>query len=170
MIPTDCAYEDLVTSAVLSGTWPQGCDEELVAHAESCEICSEVAMVATVLRADHEYARREVQVPVAGQVWWRSAVRARLESAQAATRPMAWLYSITAAITVGVALAAVGMAWPAVSSGLESARTVFLPILTNGEVTGAVAGVLRHSVELAFIAAVGLVLAPLVLYFVLSSD
>jgi hypothetical protein len=127
-------------------------------------------MVATVLRADHEYARREVQVPVAGQVWWRSAVRARLESAQAATKPMAWLYSITAAITVGVALASVGMAWPTVSSGLESARTLFLPILTNGEVTGAVAGVLRHSVELAFIAAVGLVVAPLVLYFALSSD
>ena len=165
----ECAHEDRVVSAVLSGTWPAG-DDALVAHAAHCEICHEVVEVAVVLRADHDRARREVQVPVAGQVWWRSAVRARLESAQAATRPMTWLHGVTAAITIGILLAVVGMAWPSVVGGAEWARAVALPLVANGEVSGVVSGVLRQSVMIAVAAAACLLIAPVLLYFVLSND
>jgi hypothetical protein len=164
----ECAYEDRVVSTVLSGTWPG--DDGLAAHAEHCPICREVVDVAVVLRADHDQARREVHVPVAGQVWWRSAVRARLESTESATRPMTWLHGITAAITIGVMLAAVGMAWPSIAGSAVWAREVMVPLVTDTEVAGAVVGVLRQSALIALAAAAGLVIAPVLLYFALSND
>ena len=169
MSSVECAHEDRVVSAVLSGTWPSN-DEELVAHVQHCEICREVAEVSVVLRADHDQARREVQVPVAGQVWWRSAVRARLESTEAATRPMTWLHGVTAAVALGIMLAVIGMAWPAIMTGATWAREVALPLIANGEVSGAVGGVLRQSVMVAAVAAACLLIAPVLLYFALSND
>lgn len=169
MSSLECACEDRVVRAVLSGQWPAE-DEALVAHAQHCQICSEVVEVAVVLRADHDQARREVQVPVAGQVWWRSAVRARLESTQAATRPMAWLHGVTAAITLGIMLAIVGMAWPTIVVGADWARETVVPLLSNGEVSGVVSGVLRQSMMIAVAAAACLIVAPVLLYFALSND
>jgi hypothetical protein len=165
----ECVHEDRVLSAVLAGRWPSD-DEQLMAHAQQCAICGEVAEVAVVLRSDHEQARREVHVPVAGQVWWRSAVRARLESTQAATRPMAWLHGVTAAITLGVMLAVIGMAWPTLVEAAGWARDVVTPLMTDGEVSGVVGGVLRQTMFIAVAAAACLLLAPVLLYFVLSND
>lgn len=169
MSSIECTHEDRVVSAVLSGHWPPE-DDALVAHAQHCEICREVVEVAVVLRADHDQARREVHVPVAGQVWWRSAVRARLESTQAATRPMAWLHGVTAAITLGIMLAIVGLAWPTIVVGADWARESVLPLVASGEVSGVVSGVLRQSVMIAVAAAACLLVAPVLLYFVLSND
>ena len=165
----ECAHEDRVLSAVLAGRWPSD-DEQLMAHTQQCAICGEVAEVAVALRADHEQARREVHVPVAGQVWWRSAVRARLESTQAATRPMAWLHGVTAAITLGVMLAIIGMAWPTLVVAADWARDVVVPLMTTSEVPGVVGGVLRQTMFIAVAAAACLLLAPVLLYFVLSND
>ncbi len=165
----ECANEERVVSAVLSGSWPAN-DDELVAHVQRCEICREVAEVAVVLRADHDLARRDVQVPVAGQVWWRSAVRARLESTEAATRPMTWLHGVTAAIAIGIMLAVVGMAWPTIASGADWLRGVALPLIANAEVSAAVGGVLRQSMMIAAFAAACLVIAPVLLYFALAND
>jgi len=166
----ECAYEDRVTSTVLSGRWPDAADEELTMHAATCELCGEVAMVASLLRSDHDQARREVQVPVAGQVWWRSAVRARLESAQAATRPMTWLHGVTAAITIGIMLAGIGLAWPSIAEGAGWAREVVDPLVSHAAVSGVVSGVLRQSVLIGLAAAACLVIAPLVVYFALAND
>ena len=165
----ECAHENRVVSAVLSGMWARP-DEELAAHAERCEICREVAEVALALRADHDQSRSDGQVPVASQVWWRSAVRARLESAQAATRPMTWLHGITGAITVGVMLAVIGMAWPSIAAGTAWAREFLVPLVTNGEVARAVAGILRQSAVIALAGAACLVIAPVLLYVVFSND
>jgi hypothetical protein len=165
----ECACENRVLGAVLAGQWPSD-DTDLVAHAQHCEICREVAEVAVVLRADHDQARRDVHVPVAGQVWWRAAVRARLESTQAATRPMAWLHGVTAAIALGILIAIAGMAWPTVIVAADWAREVAAPLIANGEVSGAVSGALRQSMMIAMAAAACLLLAPVLLYFVLSND
>jgi len=165
----ECVHEDRVLSAVLAGRWPSD-DEELVTHTQQCQICGEVAEVAVVLRADHDQARREVHVPVAGQVWWRSAVRARLESTQAATRPMAWLHGVTAAIAIGVMLAIIGMAWPTLVVAASWARDVVTPLMTDGEVSGVVGGVLRQTMFIAMAAGACLLVAPVLLYFVLSND
>lgn len=166
---TECAREAEVVSAVLSGAWPGQCDEALTAHASHCEICGEVAAVAALIRETSEHERRDVQVPVAGQVWWRAAVRARLEASHAATQPMTWLHGITAALVIGVMLAVAGMAGPSIANGFDAAKTVGVALLTS-EAATAVAGPLRMTLLIALAAGAVLVIAPIAIYLALSDE
>ena len=68
----ECPTEQLVVNAVLSGRWPDGVDDGLVAHARDCVTCREVANVALLLRDDNDASRVEMHVPAAGQVWARA--------------------------------------------------------------------------------------------------
>ena len=171
MTRLECPQEELVVRAVLSRAWPTGCDEALVAHAAECHVCGEVAGIASLMREDSEDARVEIQVPAAGQVWWRAAVRARLESTHASTRPMTWMHGITAAVMIGVVLAAMTLAWPYLPGAAESAWTVARGFFPNSEVASAVGWGLRQSVLLGLVAVGFLVLAPLaVVYLVISGD
>src|SRR5215211_7083941 len=120
----DCPHEHGVVNAVLSGRWPEGCDESLVAHAKQCVTCRDVASVSLLLREDNDHSRFEMHVPAAGQVWWRAAVRARLESTQAATRPITWMHGITGAIALGVTLAALSAFWPMMPELMNGARSI----------------------------------------------
>lgn len=166
---SECAREAEVVSAVLSGAWPGQCDEALTAHASKCESCGEVAAVATVLREAAEHERRDVQVPVAGQVWWRAAVRARLEASHAATQPMTWLHGITAAMFIGVMLAVAGMAWPSIAAGFDAAKSVGVTLFTS-EAATAMAGPLRTTLLIALAAGAVLVIAPIAIYLALSDE
>lgn len=170
MTANECAREEQVVRAVLSGSWPSGSDHELTLHAAHCEICSEVAAVAAALREDHDEARRDLHVPAAGQVWWRSAVRARLETTHAATQPMTWLHGVTAAMTIGLMLAAVGIAWPSIAVAVEWAKSILVGLAPNAAIAGVVMGAVGQSVIVALVAGACLVLAPLALYFALSDD
>lgn len=165
---SECPREEEVVNAVLSGVWASIDDEELSAHAAQCEVCGEVAAVSALLREDSELARREVAVPGAGQVWWRAAVRARLERTQAATQPITLMHGITAAIAIGMLLAIVGMAWPTIAGSVQEVKALVRVMVPNGEVTGAVLGALRQSLALAVIVAAGLIITPLAVYFALS--
>ena len=170
MTATQCSREEQMVQAVLSGAWPNRCDRELTLHAAACEVCSEVAVVGTLLREDHDHARGEVHVPAAGQVWWRAAIRARLETSQAATQPITWLHGLTAAITIGLMLAALGIIWPSLADATVWAKAIVVGSVPSGDVTGAVVGALRQSFVVAVVAAACLVIAPLALYFALSDD
>jgi hypothetical protein len=165
-----CRHEQQVVNAVLSGAWPERVDEELTVHAAQCDICAEVVAVATLLRQDHEHARREVQVPAAGQVWWRAAVRARLERAHASTQPMTWLHGITAACTLGVTVAILGIAWPSIAGGAGWVKAQLMSAAPGGEVAGLVSIALGQSLVLALVAVTCLVVAPVALYFALSDE
>ncbi|HEX6165052.1 MAG TPA: hypothetical protein VFZ31_16915 [Vicinamibacterales bacterium] len=166
----DCPNETAVVNAVLSGSWPHGCDEALVAHAQHCLTCSEVASVSILLREDSEHSRIEAHVPAAGQVWWRAAVRARLESTHAAARPMTWMHGITAAIVAGVVLAALTAIFPVLPSAFNTAWTFARELLPNPEIATAIGDGLRLSLFVGLGAAVLMLLAPLALYFVLRED
>jgi hypothetical protein len=165
-----CPKEQLVVNAVLSGHWPDRCDEGLVAHAKDCPSCREVASVSLLLREDNDHSRLEVHVPAAGQVWWRAAVRARLDTTHAAARPITWMHGITAAIVTGVLLAVMTAAWPLLPEMMTVARMLGRDYLPSAEVATALAGGLRQSLVIGAIAAALLVLTPLALYFVLSDD
>jgi hypothetical protein len=178
---TDCPHEAAVVNAVLSGHWPQPsdrtagavnnyCDEELVAHALECEICREVASITTLMQDEAERSRYETHVPASGQVWWRAAVRARLDSTQAATRPMTWLHGITAAAAIGVLLAVMSAVWPMLTPMLERGWTMAAGYFPSADVATAVASGLRLSAVLGLIGVAILLLAPLALYFALSDD
>jgi hypothetical protein len=167
----DCPREQDVVNAVLGGRWPDRCDESLVAHAASCVTCREVAQVSVLLQEDVDHARLDVIVPAAGQIWWRAAVRARLESTHAAARPMTWMHAITGAIVLGVFLAGLTAVWPMLPGLLNMMiRAVSSDMLPSPEVTNALAGGLAMAAGVGVVAAVILVIAPLALYFAFSDD
>lgn len=170
MSSLDCPRETAVVHAVLSGSWPHGCDESLVAHAKDCATCREVASVSILLREDSEYSRIEAHIPAAGQVWWRAAVRARLESSHAAARPIAWMHGITAAIVLGAVLAAVTALSPVMPGALTTAWSFARDFFPNPQVASAIGDGLRMSLLLGLIGAALMLLAPLALYFVFSDD
>jgi len=164
----ECPREQDVVNAVLSGVWSSIEDEELSAHAAQCEVCGEVAAVSALLREDGEQARREAQIPAAGQVWWRAAVRARLERTQAATQPMTLMHGVTAAIAIGILLAILGMAWPTIASAIGGIKALAAAVPANGDIVTAVVGALRQSLTLALVVTAGLIITPIAIYFALS--
>jgi hypothetical protein len=166
----ECPQEQAVVNAVLSGSWPDRADSDLVAHAVTCDTCREIAAVSVLLREDAEHSRIEMHIPAAGQIWWRAAVRARLESTHAATRPMTWMHGITGAVVLGALLAALTAVWPMLPGLARTARSVAVEYLPSPEVAGALASGLRLSVMAGVMIAAVLIVAPLALYFVLSDD
>lgn len=170
MSGTECAQEPVVVEAVVSGRWPARADDALVAHARTCEVCSEVAALAALIHDDHERSRFEVQVPAAGQVWWRSAIRARLESTHTAMRPMTWMHAATAAITIGIVLAVLTAVWPMLLPVGDRLWSVAVAYFPNAEVAAALASGLRQMAMIGLIAVAVLVAAPLAVYYVLSGD
>ena len=170
MVDHDCVHEADVVAAVLSRRWDRA-NEELKHHAAACEICRDVVAVASMLSADQERARYEVRVPAAGQVWWRAAVRARLEAAHAVARPLTWLHGIAGACAVGVACAVIGIAWPSLRE-MASWFTfaAFGADSRVADVAASVTDALQRSLPLAFVVAACIVLAPVALYFALSDD
>jgi hypothetical protein len=167
---TECIREADVLAAVLSRRW-ETADAALKGHAVQCQFCGDLLAVASVLSADHEHMRRDVRVPAAGQVWWRAAVRARLDASEAAVRPLTWLQGIAAACALGLFAAAVGMAWPSVRSVVGWFSTQALGMDSRvGDVAVLVTAAFERSLPLAFVAATCLVLAPVALYFALLDD
>lgn len=170
MSRTECTHEAAVVESVLSGHWPHRADETLVAHAVECEVCHEVASIAVLMHDDQDRGRYEVQVPAAGQVWWRAAIRARLESTHTATRPMTWLHGVTAAAAIGVMLAVFTLAWPVLIPAAEQAWSIASSYFPNHEVAAAMASGLKTSALIGLTVAGVLLLAPLILYFALADD
>ena len=164
----DCAYEPEVVEAALTGGLAGR--EELRMHLETCDVCRDVLDIASMLRDDCDATLGDVHVPAAGQVWWRAAVRARLEAAHAAARPMTWAHGVAAASAAGLTAAALGIAWPTI----ERAATWF------GERVGSVNPATIAVADLAssimqrtapfVLGAAFVVLAPLALYFALLDD
>ena len=169
MSRTECVHEHVVVDAVLSGRWPRQCDESLVAHAATCEVCNEVAAITALIHDDSERSRLDVQVPAAGQVWWRSAIRARMESTEAAMRPMTVMHAVTGAVALGVLLAIGTVAWPFAVPLLERGWSFAVTFFPNPEVASSVASGLRQSAMLGLLAAALLVLAPLLAIYVALS-
>jgi hypothetical protein len=165
-----CAQERDVVSAVLSRRWNSAA-ESLKQHAAGCEICRDVVAVADLLSADQERSRFDVRVPAAGQIWWRSAVRARLEAAQTAARPMTWFHGIAGACALGLAWALVGMAWPSIRELMAWLTTLTLGVDSGfGDGLSVVTAMVQKSLPLAFVVAACLVLAPIALYFALAEE
>jgi hypothetical protein len=144
-----------VVALVLSGRWPDGADVELRAHADTCAVCADVIAIAPALRADQLHAG-DVQVPAAGQIWWRSAIRARADAARTAARPMVWLQALTGAGAVGIAIAGVSAAWPRLESVLR-----FMPFSQTS---------IQEALPLLLIAGLGLVAAPIAYYLAVPRD
>jgi hypothetical protein len=168
-------------SAGLSGTATVGdsgmsegvLPDDLRRHVAGCATCREVAEVITMLRRDGAEMEAHASVPAAGQIWWRSAVRARMEAAQAAARPVSWAQGMTAATLFGVVCAALVLTWPSLRrvGGLAGSR------LMDGldgnvlQLLPTMVAAVERSLPLALAVMAVVVIAPLaVLYFALAGE
>jgi hypothetical protein len=166
----DCAREREVVRMVLTRRWADAADE-LRTHADGCAICRDVVSITTLLRDDRDAAMHELKVPAAGQVWWRAAVRARLEGTHAAARPLTWAHAVTGACAAGLTIGAARLAWPSLEPVISSfAARVMSVSPTTLEVVEIGVAALQRSLPFAFAAAACLVLAPLALYLALTDD
>ena len=129
------------------------------------------ALLADLLRAEMEEATRHVRVPAAGQIWWRAAVRARLEAAQGASKPITWMQGIAGAGAAGFAVALLGFAWPTLRAAAERLVTFAVGLdAAAPEVPLLLVDAVRRGLPILVLVAVCVVLAPLALYFALSDD
>jgi hypothetical protein len=100
----DCAKEQAVVAALQSGML----DDELLSHAGSCAVCSEVLLVTEFLRTEFlrdESAALELPTPDAAMIWRKAQNRAREKALARAT------YPIRVARTSACALAILAAPW-----------------------------------------------------------
>jgi len=177
MSAPECPREQDVINAIVTGRWPDRCDESLCAHAAECVVCKELVAVTSVMRLDREGLHEEMSLPSAGQVWWRAAIRARLEASQRVAQPLSWIFGISMACAAGLAIAFVQLLWSPVQLAWgTSSPGAWLTWFGIGEFTR----LLPTLKDLAPLTSVGvfvllgaaacLLLAPLALYFVLSDE
>ena len=176
MTSRSCAHEPEIVAAVLGRRWPEACEASLRAHAEACEVCREVVEVAALLKEDYDEAReavaqRDVPLPSAGQIWWRAAVHARAEAAQAATRPLVWGYGVAAACAVALLIAGVSLLWPSLLPAFGVMTTLVdwvSPVAASA--TDAVVATLKARLAIVIAVAAFLVATPVALYLALRED
>ena len=175
MTPQPCVHEPEVVAAVLSRRWPEACDESLRAHAEACEVCREVVEVAALLKEDYDEAReavaqRDVPLPSPGQIWWRAAVKARVEAAEAATRPLVWGYGVAAACAVALLIAGASAVWPSLLPAFDrlASLTQWMPPVTLA--TDAVMAALKAQLPIVVGVAAFLIAVPVALYLALREE
>ena len=167
-----CEHEVAVTQAVLGRQWPDACDQALRDHADACEVCREVVEVAALLREDYDAARqeiaqRDVPLPSAGQIWWRAAVHARAEAAQAAARPLVWGYGVAAACAIGLLVAGLGVMWPSVLPVFDRVGALTARFAPTADL---VVATLRAQLPIVITVAACLVAAPIALYYALREE
>lgn len=128
-----CVHEAAVIRACGRGEWPDGAPADLRVHAQGCAVCRDTIAIASMLReAD---AADDAPVPTAAQMWWRLAVRARLDRERAAARPVVWLQGLAAACGLGLAVTALGVVAPRVGGAVTDAAgraTSLLPSVAIG--------------------------------------
>lgn len=131
-LPT-CHHEASVIGVVNRGEWPDRAPAELRAHVAGCAVCRDTVAIASLLsEAD---AADDAPLPTAGQMWWRLAVRARLDRERAAARPVVWLQGVAAACGFGLVATAIGAVAPRVGGAVTDVAgraTSLLPSVSFG--------------------------------------
>src|SRR5688572_2159784 len=102
----NCEREFDVLDAVMSGRWPDGCEDELRIHAQRCAVCVDLVGVAHAVRSEHLSEVQEANVPPSGVVWWKAQRRARQEAVTAAARTITAVQTgmMAAAVVIGLAI------------------------------------------------------------------
>ena len=174
----ECACEKEVLDLVLAERWPDRADAEIVAHAETCEVCREVVMVALAMREDEASVESAIVagtpqhpsvVPDATLVWWRAQLRAHEDAGRRAARPVA----MAQGIGIGIGLVAMGtvlrLSWSTFSDYLGSAGTV-LGSAAARAVQLSTAAVSAAPLWLTISVVAALIVAPILTYAALGRD
>jgi hypothetical protein len=101
-----CPREAEVLDLVWTNQWPARAERSLVDHVTTCEVCRDLATVASAIGDLNDATVAELKVPDASVVWYRAEVRARQELTRRATRPVAAAQAAAAVVGIGGVLTA----------------------------------------------------------------
>jgi hypothetical protein len=105
----DCLREVDVIDAIASRRWPARADAGLRAHVAACDVCADVAAVASALHEEQEATWADAAtLPSAQVVWFRAQARARAEAARRAARPIAIMQALGFACAAAVVSGLIG--------------------------------------------------------------
>ena len=128
-----CPREPELLAALRAGAWPAGIDEELRAHAASCQHCADLAEVASALLFDRDASIHDAPIPGSGLMWWKLQMRRRKEAACAARRTLLMVQVGAVSIAGGLALVMLQIFFPnwiaLVTSGVPASVRAALPTL-----------------------------------------
>jgi len=177
MTAPECPREQDVINAIVTGRWPDRCDESLCAHAAECAVCKDLVEVTSVMRLDRDGLHEEMSLPSAGQVWWRAAIRARLEASERVARPFSWVFGVSVACAMGLTIAVVQLLWSpfqqAWGSSVPGAWTSWFGLGELSRLLPTLRDLAPLTTTTAFVllgVTAFLLLAPLALYFVLPDE
>jgi hypothetical protein len=108
MARMDCPFESEVLELATSGAWPARASESLRAHAETCGVCRDLALVSVAIADAHSDTHARPALPSAGTVWFRAQIRARQDAVKEVARPITIAQAIGFAACVGVVGAVFG--------------------------------------------------------------
>jgi hypothetical protein len=167
MTPAACAQERELIEQLVQGRPLEDWDSALQQHVARCDMCREVASVASAVWADGRDGLSEHHLPTASQVWWRAQVRARFDAAQTAGRPITFAQGAAGAAIVGMAASVVGWQWIALPARVVRELAVRA---TDADTTGLLSTVAPSPLGWAVLAACAcvLVLMPLAALLALS--
>jgi hypothetical protein len=159
----NCEREFDVFDAVMSGRWPDGCDDELRSHAQECAVCVDLVGVAHALRSEYLAEVQDADVPPSGVVWWKAQRRARRDAVASAQRTITAVQTGTIAAAVIIGLAIIG--------GLGTVVAKTTNIFANFDFT-AIRNVAPTTPVLVFLGLVSLILlaAPVAVWFAVHED
>ncbi len=164
----ECEFEPEVLAAVIQSRWPDRVDVELRAHAQQCEICSDVAAVAGVIDAARDEMRAAAVVPDSGRVWWLARLRARREAAEAASHAI----TLTQVVALTCAVGLLGACFGATSMWFQSAINAVVSSVSSFDfatvVPSAAALLAEHGALAAGMAV--LLLLPAAVYLAMGRD
>jgi hypothetical protein len=108
----DCPRAVDVVQALTAGAARPVIDAELAAHLARCTECAELLAVATAVAEAARGSSEFGAPPLAGQVWWRTHIRARAEARAAAERPITIVTAVATASVLGLVIALMALVLP----------------------------------------------------------
>ena len=85
---TSCSEEHELAAAIREGRWPAACDPALRQHAEQCQVCSDLVLVATTLGQARGEHRENPAALAPGLLWWRAQLRRRNAALEQVSKPI----------------------------------------------------------------------------------
>ena len=182
MMRFECPHEQDTLDALAARRLPGRAAPELMAHLETCAICSDLVAVVTAMREEPD-ADSASPAPSAATVWWRAQLRAQREASRKAALPirLAQVAAVIVALITIAALQPLIPSWRPTLSFDIGAVTAWLPSLPSfsiewpaiGDLPPLTLGSIREISGWWWLAlAIGAwtVVAPLALYFARSDD
>ncbi|MGZ7030284.1 MAG: hypothetical protein ACXVG9_13250 [Terriglobales bacterium] len=104
-----CSRGAEIAEALKNGRWPDACERELHAHADSCQGCSDLILVTQAFQRARTEAAPRARFDSASLLWWRAQLRQRNTAVERVGKPIT--IAQTFAVVVNLLVAVGFVAW-----------------------------------------------------------